>query len=77
MPWWMCRGVFNSYRHPRCGDCIEVPRESLPSELTAAEEDVAIVGDVDAFLRYVESGEALRDWQERRSQVQQEMEEWC
>jgi hypothetical protein len=37
----------------------------LPPELALASEETTIVGDIDTFIEYVESGQALRDWHER------------
>jgi hypothetical protein len=37
----------------------------LPPELALASEETTVVGDIDAFIEYVESGQALRDWHER------------
>lgn len=38
---------------------------SMPVELAIVPEDTTIVGDIDAFMEYVESGQALRDWHDR------------
>jgi len=37
----------------------------LPPELALASEETTIVGDIDAFIEYVESGQALHDWHAR------------
>jgi len=37
----------------------------LPPELALASDETTVVGDIDAFIAYVESGQALRDWHER------------
>ena len=37
----------------------------LPPELLDIDDHTAIVGDIDTFIAYVESGQALLDWQER------------
>jgi len=37
----------------------------LPPELALTSEETTVVGDIDAFIEYVESGQALRDWHER------------
>ena len=37
----------------------------LPPELALASDETTVVGDIDAFIEYVESGQALRDWHER------------
>ena len=45
-----------------------------PIELQEVSADTTIVGDVDAFIDYVESGQALHDWQERRAGALKEIE---
>ncbi len=47
----------------------------LPPELAETSEDTAIIGDLDAFIEYVESGQALQDWNERIAQRTRELEE--
>ena len=37
----------------------------LPVELAMAPEETTVVGDIDAFIEYLESGQSLRDWHER------------
>jgi serine acetyltransferase len=37
--------------------------------------ETAVIGDVDAFIDYVESGQALRDWHERIAVAMRELEE--
>jgi hypothetical protein len=37
----------------------------MPAELAIALEETTVVGDVDAFIEYLENGQALRDWHER------------
>jgi hypothetical protein len=37
----------------------------LPPELIEEPEETAVIGDIDAFMDYLESGQAERDWQER------------
>ena len=37
----------------------------LPAELAMAPEETTVVGDIDAFIEYLESGQSLRDWHER------------
>ena len=37
----------------------------LPAELAITSEETTVVGDVEAFIEYLESGQALRDWHER------------
>jgi len=38
---------------------------ALPVELAIIHEETTVVGDVDAFIDYLESGQALRDWDDR------------
>jgi hypothetical protein len=47
----------------------------LPPELAELPEDTAIVGDLEAFMDYIESGQALQDWNERLAQRLKELEE--
>ena len=47
----------------------------LPPELAELPEDTAIVGDLEAFIDYIESGQALQDWNERLAQRLKELEE--
>ena len=49
----------------------------LPRELWDVEDETAVVGDVDALIAYIESGNALSDWADRIMQVQREMEIWA
>ncbi len=37
----------------------------LPPELSEVPEETTVIGDVDAFMDYVYSGAAERDWYER------------
>ena len=37
----------------------------LPVELAMAPEETTVVGDIDAFIEYLESGQSLSDWHER------------
>jgi hypothetical protein len=37
----------------------------MPIELAIAPEETMIVGDIDAFMTYFESGQARSDWDER------------
>jgi hypothetical protein len=37
----------------------------LPPELIEEPADTTVVGNIDAFIAYVESGRALLDWHER------------
>jgi hypothetical protein len=47
----------------------------LPPELAELPDDTAVIGDLDAFIQYVESGQALQDWNERIAQRTKELEE--
>ena len=44
----------------------------LPTELIIEPEDTTVVGDVDAFIAYVENGQALRDWHARLAALSEE-----
>ncbi|MBM3225975.1 MAG: hypothetical protein FJZ47_19565 [Candidatus Tectomicrobia bacterium] len=44
----------------------------LPAELAINPEDTAVIGDVDAFIAYLESGQAMRDWHERLAVLAEE-----
>ena len=46
----------------------------LPPELAEHPEDTVVLGDIDAFMDYVESGEALEDWNERVAQRLKKLE---
>jgi hypothetical protein len=37
----------------------------LPPELVNELDETTVVGDIDAFVAYIESGQALQDWYER------------
>ncbi len=47
----------------------------LPPELLDTLEETTVVGDLDAFIAYCESGQALEDWHERIAQRAKELEE--
>jgi hypothetical protein len=47
----------------------------LPPELADTPEDTTVIGDLDAFIDYLESGQALRDWNERIAQRAKELDE--
>jgi hypothetical protein len=47
----------------------------LPPELAETSEETALLGDVDAFLAYYESGQAFADWHERMARSTRELEE--
>jgi len=44
----------------------------MPPELAIVSEDTAVVGDIDAFIEYVENGQALHDWHERLAVLTEE-----
>jgi hypothetical protein len=46
----------------------------LPIELIEASDETAVVGDIDTFIEYVESGQALRDWHDRLDAIAEEYE---
>lgn len=39
--------------------------DMIPPELLSLEETTTVYGDIAAFMLYVESGQAERDWHER------------
>lgn len=46
----------------------------LPIELMDVSDETAIIGDIDAFIEYVESGQALHDWHDRLAAISEEYE---
>ena len=48
------------------------PSSHLPAELSVVPESTAVVGDIDAFITYLESGQALRDWHARCAALAEE-----
>ena len=50
------------------------PKVFFPDELVDEPGDTAMVGDLDAFMSYVENGQALQDWQALRRTANQELE---
>ena len=44
----------------------------LPPELALTTEETTVVGDIDAFIAYVERGQALRAWHERLALLAEE-----
>jgi hypothetical protein len=48
---------------------------SLPLELLEEPAETTVVGDIEAFIAYVESGQALQDWNARLTARRQELEE--
>lgn len=50
-------------------------RMPLPPELAELPEETTVIGDIDAFIDYLESGQALQDWNERIAQRVRELEE--
>ena len=47
----------------------------LPPELAEHPEDTTVVGNLETLMVYLESGQALRDWDERLAQRLKELEE--
>jgi hypothetical protein len=47
----------------------------LPPELLEEPEDTTVIGDVEAFMDYLDSGQAERDWHERIALRIRELEE--
>ena len=47
----------------------------LPPELAELPEDTAVIGDLDAFMQYIESRQAIQDWNQRIAQRAKELEE--
>lgn len=47
----------------------------LPLELLNESAETTVIGDVEAFIAYIESGQALRDWHARLEARLREMEE--
>jgi hypothetical protein len=47
----------------------------FPPELTEHPDDTIVIGDVDAFIEYVESGQAFDDWNTRIAVATKELEE--
>jgi hypothetical protein len=48
---------------------------ALPSNLLDVWEETAVVGDVDAFMDYLESGQAAQDYNERMATRLRELDE--
>ena len=48
---------------------------ALPHELAEIPDDTDVKGDIDAFMEYVESGQAAQDWNERIEKLMDEMAE--
>ncbi len=44
----------------------------LPAELAIEPEDTTVIGDIEAFIAYLESGQALRDWHDRLAALSEE-----
>jgi hypothetical protein len=47
----------------------------LPPELLEAPEETTVIGDIDAFMDYIVSGQAEKDWHERIALRLRELEE--
>jgi hypothetical protein len=37
----------------------------MPIELRMIDDETIVIGDVDAFIAYIENGQAQRDWHDR------------
>jgi hypothetical protein len=48
---------------------------TFPPELLEHPDDTAVIGNIDDFIAYIESGQALQDWQQRIAAVMKELEE--
>ena len=46
----------------------------LPSELLNAMDETTVVGDLDAFMVYLESGQAWQDWRHLHATAVKELE---
>lgn len=46
----------------------------FPNEFVDEPNDTAVVGDLDAFMTYVETGQALQDWNALRQTACKELE---
>ena len=46
----------------------------LPSELLDATDETTVVGDLEAFMVYLESGQAWQDWRRLHATAVQELE---
>lgn len=55
--------------------CRKVPQMPLPPELLEEPEETAVIGDLDAFMQYIDSGQAEQDWHERIAIRLRELEE--
>ena len=47
----------------------------LPPELDNIPEPFAVLGDLDAFIEYLESGQAAQDWEERMAMQRRALDE--
>lgn len=46
----------------------------LPNELISTADDTTVIGDLDAFMVYVESGQALHDWRRLQASARKELD---
>jgi ATP-dependent helicase/DNAse subunit B len=44
----------------------------MPIELCLEREETTVVGDIDAFIEYVENGKAKKDWYDRMAAREEE-----
>jgi hypothetical protein len=49
---------------------------TLPMPLNDETDDTAVIGDLDAFMTYVESGRALQDWHALCKAAAKEMDDF-
>ena len=46
----------------------------MPIEIQEMPADTTVMGDIDAFIAYIESGQALNEWQKCHAKALQEIE---
>jgi hypothetical protein len=46
----------------------------MPIEIQEMPADTTVMGDIDAFIAYIESGQALNEWQKCHAKARQEIE---
>ena len=69
---YMYNSVFNGFSEK---EKIMLTQNMVPPELLALEQTTIVYGDIDAFMKYFESGQAERDWHERRAGILRDLEE--
>jgi hypothetical protein len=50
------------------------PAVPLPSKLIDEPDNTAVIGDLDAFMAYVESGQAWQDWRTLQEAARKELD---